>query len=352
MQLGIIGMSMSGKSTVFDLLSENSASNKSGSKAAIAMMKVPDERIDYLSSVYKPKKTIYTQLELVDIPGLTPGGDSKGARVFLDQVRKADALLQVVRVFEDSVLGMEIKPMAEIESIAYELLLADLELIEKRIERINASKKKAGFQVELSLLERLKDALENETPLSQIELTDEERELLQSYEFLTTKPVVICLNLSEDAISSGDYPDKEAIAEYCKQKNLPCVELSAMIEKEISELSPEEREEFLKDLGITESGLVKVARGLYSSLGLISFFTVGEDEVRAWTIHEGDNARKAAGKIHTDIEKGFIRAEVVAYRDFVEQGSMAAVKEKGLFRLEGKEYIVQDGDISHFRFNI
>ncbi len=351
MQLGIIGMSMSGKSTVFDLLSDNS-SEKGGNKAAIAMMRVPDARIDYLSSVYKPRKTIYTQLELVDIPGLMPGGDSKGARMFLDQVRKADALLQVVRVFEDSVLGMDVAPMSEIESIAYELLLADLELIEKRIERINASKKKAGFQVELSLLERLKEALENETPMSQIELTDEEKELLQSYEFLTTKPVVICLNLSEDAISSGEYPDKERIAAYCAEKNIQCVELSAMIEKEISELSPEEREEFLKDLGITESGLVKVARGLYSSLGLISFFTVGKDEVRAWTIHRGDNARRAAGKIHTDIEKGFIRAEVVAYKDFVENGSMQAVKDKGLFRLEGKEYIIQDGDIAHFRFNI
>lgn len=349
MQLGIIGLPMVGKTTVFELLTENSP-NSTG-KANLAMAKIPDPRIDNLSRVYNPRKTIYAQMELVDIPGLAPGNE-KGSRGFLDAVRKADALLHVVKVFDDPYNTSEINPMNDIELVAYELLLADLDLIEKRIERINANKKKNQMQNELDLLAKLKEALVNEKPLSSVEISEAEKEILNTYQFLTAKPLLICLNLNEEAIKDLNYQQKQEIKEYAEQHDIPVVEISAAIEKEMAELDESEREEFFADLGITETGLIKIAHSMYLRLGLISFFTVGEDEVRAWTINDGDTARQAAGKIHSDIERGFIRAEVVAYEDFIQLGSMNAVKEKGLFRLEGKEYIVKDGDIVHFRFNI
>ena len=350
MQLGIIGMPFSGKTTVFELLTETKIGNKNQTKANIAMVKIPDRRIDRLSRFYRPKKTTYAQLELVDIPGINEA-DRKSSNLFLDAVRRADALLQVVRVFSDST-GLSLAPLQEIENIAYELLLSDLDLIEKRIERINEGKKKGHALEELDLLEKLKATISEELPLSSVALSEAEQKMLSNYQFLTLKPLLVCLNLSDDALQSGDYVDKTAILEYCSSRGLPMVELSAGIEKEISELLPEEKEEFLKDLGLNSSGLERVARGLYEKLNLISFFTVGDDEVRAWTIHKGTIAKHAAGKVHSDMERGFIRAEVFSYQDFTELGSVNAIKEKGLFRLEGKEYIVQDGDVVHIRFNI
>lgn len=349
MQLGIIGLPMVGKTTLFELLTENSTNNSG--KANLAMAKIPDPRIDNLSRIYKPRKTVYAQMELVDIPGLSPGNE-KGSRGFLDAVRKADALLHVVKVFSDPFNSSEINPINDIELVAYELLLADLDLIEKRIERINSNKKKNQLQSELNLLERLKNALVNERPLSSVEITESEREILNTYQFLTTKPLLICLNLNEEDLKDLNYKQKEEIKTYTQQRGIPVVEISASIERELADLDESEKAEFFAELGITETGLSKIAHSMYLRLGLISFFTVGEDEVRAWTINKGDTARQAAGKIHSDIERGFIRAEVVAYEDFIELGSMNAVKEKGLFRLEGKEYIVKDGDIVHFRFNI
>lgn len=354
MQLGIIGLPLVGKTTIFELLTQSSDKSHNNPRANLGIARIPDIRIDFLSNMYKPKKTTYAQLEVIDIPGLVPGAE-KNAALFLDSVRRADALLHVVRVFENDAVPMlnnAINPVKDIETINYELLLADLDLIEKRIERINANKKRNNFLNELTLLERLKEALENETPLAAVELDAEEQEILTAYQFLTTKPILICLNISEDDLIGKAYQQREEVLEFAAQRNLPLVEISAAIEKELAELEGEEQTMFMQELGIEESGITKISQSMYHRLGLISFFTVGEDEVKAWTVEEGTVARKAAGKIHSDIERGFIRAEVVEYEDLKKLGSMNAVKEKGLFRLEGKEYVVKDGDIVHFRFNV
>ncbi|MGI6435912.1 MAG: redox-regulated ATPase YchF [Syntrophomonadaceae bacterium] len=354
MQLGIIGLPLVGKTTIFELMTESKVKTPGVGKANTAMARVPDYRVDWLSALYKPKKTTYAQLELVDIPGLSPGSE-KAAVVFLDAVRKADALLHVVRIFTDEnvpYLGDAINPLGDIENIHYELLLADLGLVERRIQRIEASKKKKGQEKELALLSKLQQALENEQALSNVELDGEEEELLLSYQFLTSKPLLVCLNIGEDHLMQGTYPGKDKVVAYLHSHQLPYVEVSASIERDIAELDGDERQEFMHELGLQESGMVRVARTVYESLDLLSFFTVGEDEVKAWTIDSGCSARKAAGKIHSDIERGFIRAEVVAFQDLYTLGTMAAVKEKGLFRLEGKEYQVLDGDIIHFRFNV
>lgn len=353
MQLGIIGMPMVGKTTMFTLLT-GSGDKGSPGKTQTAIARIPDPRIDYLSGVFKPKKTTYAQLEVIDIPGLTPGGE-KNAALFLDAVRRADALLHVVRLFDNESVPYiydSIDPMRDIETINYELLLSDLDLIEKRIERINSNKKRSQMLRELGLLERLRDALSDEKPISSVTIDDDEQEMMSTYQFLTNKPLLICLNISENEINQEEYPQKDRIMEFSRQTNIPVVAVSAEIEREIAELEPTEKEAFMQDLGITETGLAKISRSMYERLGLISFFTVGEDEVKAWTIEAGTSARKAAGKIHSDIERGFIRAEVVDYQVFKDLGSMAAVKEKGLFRLEGKEYVVKDGEIVHFRFNV
>lgn len=350
MQLGIIGKPLVGKTTIFELLSEQRGSVNTSGQTNQAMAKVPDERIDYLSEIYQPKKTAYAQLELIDIPGLSPDSE-KSSRVFLDQVRKADALLLVIKLFKDE-FDSDLTPLADIENISYELLLSDLDLLERRIERINSNKKKNKMLSELHLLERLQTALEKEQPLSSVELNAEEQEIMKTYQFLTNKPLLVCLNLDESYLSDGDYPEKNEIKAYADDHDLAIVELSAGIELEIAELEQQEKNDFYRDLGIAEPGLIRIIQGIYRRLGLISFFTVGEDEVKAWTIPAGMVAKLAAGKIHSDIERGFIRAEVVAYDDLRQAGNMNTVKEQGKFRLEGKEYIVEDGDIVHFRFNV
>lgn len=354
MQLGIIGLPLAGKTTVFELMTEGKVKTAGGGRANTAMASVPDYRVDWLSSLYKPQKTTYIQLEMVDIPGLIPDNE-KATRVFLDTVRKADALLYVVRVFEDDnipYIGEGIDPLRDIENIHYELLLADLGLIERRIERIEGGKKKKEQEKELALLERLRAALEKEQLLSSVKLDGEEEELLLSYQFLTVKPLLVCLNIGEDQLLQGGYAGRDKLLAHLDKYQLPYVEVSAGIERDLAELDGKERQEFMLELGLKESGIVRVARTVFESLKLISFFTVGEDEVRAWEIDKGCVARKAAGKIHSDIERGFIRAEVVAFQDLYRLGTMAAVKEKGLFRLEGKEYEVLDGDVVHFRFNV
>lgn len=354
MQLGIIGLPLVGKTTIFELMTESEVKASGGGKANTAMARVPDYRVDWLSGLYKPRKTTYVQMEMVDIPGLNPASE-KAATVFLDAVRKADALLHVVRIFSDEsipLMGEAVDPVADIENIHYELLLADLGLIERRIERIEAGKKKKGQEKELALLGKLQAALENEQALSNVELDQEEKELSSSYQFLTSKPLLVCLNIGEDQLIQGTYPDREKVLSYLRSHQLPYVEVSGSIERDIAELDGDERREFMQELGLQEAGIVRVARTVYESLNLLSFFTVGEDEVRAWTISRGFSARKAAGRVHSDMERGFIRAEVIAFQDLYSLGTMAAVKEKGLFRLEGKEYQVLDGDIVHFRFNV
>ncbi|NLB52306.1 MAG: redox-regulated ATPase YchF [Syntrophomonadaceae bacterium] len=354
MQLGIIGLPSSGKTTIFELLADNSSLASNSAKANLATARIPDHRIDFLSSLFKPKKTTFAQLEIIDVPSLIPGM-AKNTAQFLASVRKADALLQVVRVFENDnipTLSGEINPVKDIEAINYELLLADLDLIEKRIQRINENKKKNTMLKELGLLERIKDTLENAKPLSSMDFDEEEQLLLANYQFLTNKPILVCLNISEEDILSDEYDGKIDLYEYAETNGINFIEVSASIEKEIAQLDEEDKRIYMEDIGIKESGVVKIARLMYSSLGLISFFTVGEDEVKAWTINDGTVARKAAGKIHSDIERGFIRAEVIKYEDLHDLKSVVLVKEKGLFRLEGKEYIVKDGDIINFRFNV
>ncbi|NLC76034.1 MAG: redox-regulated ATPase YchF [Clostridia bacterium] len=359
---GIIGLPTVGKTTLFNLLTkaglETSGFMTGKTSTHTQLAQIPDERIDYLAQMYKPKKTTYATLEVTDVPGLVRGA-SQGmgsGNEFLAAVQEVDALIHVVRAFNnDNVLHVEgsINLLRDLETVNLELLFADLQLIEKRITRINQGKKKTKeHQLELSALEKLQVAFEEEKPLSQIELTDDEKQSLKHIRFLTEKPMILVVNVDEAQLTDKDYPQRQAVLDYAQEKGLPLLEVCLQAEVEIEELGPEDRAMFLEDLGIEEPGIKRIARTVYERLGLISFLTAGEDEVRAWTITKGLTAKQAAGKIHSDIERGFIRAETVSFNDLVQCGSMAKVKEKGLARLEGKDYIVQDGDIFNFRFNV
>ncbi|MGE5398266.1 MAG: redox-regulated ATPase YchF [Chitinophagales bacterium] len=352
MQVGIVGLSLSGKTTFFQVMT--GSKNVSQGKSSQAIVKIPDNRVDYLSSVFNPRKTTYASLEAIDIPGLIPGGQ-KTSSGFLQAVRDSDLLVHVIRAFENPevpYLDAELNPMGDLEHLSYELLLADLDQIEKRIERMHSGKAKKQNEQELGLLERLKDALEHEKPLSTVSMSDEEEILTRNYQFLTAKPCIVVVNIDEKNLETMDYPRRKELEEYCRERGIPVQVLSARIEQELSELQGDDRALFLEELGIKEPGLQVLTRLVYERLGLISFFTVGEDEVKAWTIEKGTPARKAAGKIHSDIERGFIRAEVISYESFCAAGSMNNAKNEGTLRLEGKEYVVQDGEIVHFRFNI
>ncbi|NLK33838.1 MAG: redox-regulated ATPase YchF [Gracilibacteraceae bacterium] len=362
MKIGLVGLPLVGKTTFFNLLTNAHAeisSFASGKVASnIGSSKIPDYRIDFLSNLYKPKKTTYAVIDFTDVPGLVSGA-STGAGVgnqFLEDIRKVDALVHIVRAFENpDAIHIEgsIDPMRDIETVSLELLFADLGIIDNRIVRIKSGKKvtKENF-AELKVLEKCKEGLENGLLIHQINLEEEERELLRTFSFLSEKPMILAINIDEESLKSGIYPQKEDIRKYAVERNVPVIEVCAKAEMEINELEEEDRKMFMEELGIKNSGIDVLASTTYDYLGLISFLTVGEDEVKAWTIRKGTNARKAAGKIHSDIERGFIRAEVVKFKDIEALGSMAKVKEKGLYRLEGKEYIVQDGDIINFRFNV
>ncbi|AQS59577.1 redox-regulated ATPase YchF [Desulforamulus ferrireducens] len=359
---GIIGLPLVGKTTIFNLLtnSEQEISNfLSGKTETItASAKVPDKRIDFLANMYKPRKTTYAQIQFSEVPGLVRGAsEGKGVgNQFLSAIRNADLLVHVVRAFKNQDVPHvedDINPLRDIETIAVEILLADMDLVEKRIERIQSGKKITKENAfELEVLKKCLAALEEESPISQLGLSEEEKHTLRNYAFLTEKPMMLVINIDEDQFKAGTYPGKEEVEKYAASKGIAVLEICGRMEMEISQLPEEDRALFMEDLGISEPGIDRLARTVYDYLGLISFLTAGEDEVRAWTIKKGTDAKKAAGKIHSDIERGFIRAEVVAFDDLVEAGSMAKVKEKGLFRLEGKEYIVQDGDIINFRFNV
>lgn len=354
MKIGLIGLAGSGKTTLFQLLTEGQGGGAAAGKMAanVGMARVPDLRIDFLSGMYKPKKTTYAQIELTDIPGLVPKSGSHG---FLSAARNVDALVQVVRAFSDATVphpSDTIDPWRDLELIHTELLLADLEVVEKRIERLTSGKQKGIQQEELDLLQSCKRILEEEGRLDTLDLTESQTELVSGYAFLTLKPLLVVVNMDEDQWRSGVYPGKDRLEQYSREQGVPVVGVCAQTEMEIGLLAPDERAEFLSDLGITESGIDRLARATYQHLKLISFFTVGEDEVRAWTIEKGTSAKRAAGKIHSDIERGFIRAEVVKYKDLHELGGMAKLKEKGLFRLEGKDYTMEDADIVNFRFNV
>jgi len=362
MKIGLIGLPSVGKTTLFNLLTGSNIEVTGFSKGKIeansGIAKIPDERIDFLKEMYDPKKTTFATIEVIDVPGLVRGSSTgKGVgNQFLDNIRKADALIHVLRAFEnEGVLHDEgsIDPMRDIETVNLELLFADLGVIENRIGRIQTSKKVTKENLEeLEVLKKCKEGLENGLLIHNLNLSDEENELLKTFSFLSEKPMLLVANMDEAQFVEGDYPAKAALIEFAQGVNTPLIELSIKTELEINQLDPEDRGIFIEELGITESGIDKLSKTAYDHLGLISFLTAGQDEVRAWPIKKNLTARKAAGKIHSDIEKGFIRAEVCKFRHLKEHGSMAKAKEKGLVTLEGKEYIVEDGDIINFRFNV
>jgi GTP-binding protein YchF len=373
MKLIITGFSNSGKTTVFNALSgQNLEATSYATSLAAAVdphhgiVKIPDTRIDKLSSVYDPKKTTFATVEYIDFPGITTasaGGDvSQNVKVF-NLIKDSDAVVHVVRAFEDESimhpLG-SVNPVRDVTSFESELILGDLELVEKRIENIKHQEKRGKKQddADKKLLAKCRSALEEEKPLRNIEFRDEEKRLMLPYQFLSTIPEIILLNIDEGDLNSEKVKKyQNDITTYFKETGQgiipPVVILCGKIEMEIAQLPSDEAEAFLEDLGIDEPAMNKLCRVSYEALGLISFFTVGQDEVRAWTIRAATHAQQAAGKIHSDIERGFIRAETVAYDDFISSGdSMTAVKEKGLARLEGKTYEVKDGDIINFKFNV
>ena len=354
---GLIGLPSVGKTELFKLLTGKAAT---GAAIDIGAAKIPDSRLDRLAKIYQPKKTTYALVDIVDIPGQhqNAGSDaSKQEREFLDAVRNVDALVHVVRTFDnDAVWHVEgsINPLRDLNAMNTDLILFDLQLAETRIERIGQARKKGvkDNDAEYDAMIKCRDILEQEKPLSSGEFSDKEMESLQHMQFLTFKPLIIAMNLDDRQLSSGQYPGKEEVYTWAGERKIPVFEINVEMEKEISELEPEEQEMFLEELGIDEPGVAKLSRAVYQCMGLISFLTTGKDEVRAWTIKEGTNAREAAGKVHSDIQRGFIRAEVIAYDAFIQCGSEKLAKEKGLYRLEGKDYIVRDGDIINFRFNV
>jgi len=364
MKLGIVGLPNVGKSTLFNAITKAGAESANYPFCTIdpnvGIVTVPDERLDVLTKMYDSKKTVPAAIEFVDIAGLVKGA-SKGEGLgnkFLSHIREVDAIIHVVRCFEDpNIVHVEgsIDPKRDIDTINIELILSDLDIVEKRIDRTRKMLKgDKKYQLELDTLLKLKEALENETCARLIELSEEEKEAIKEVSLITAKPVIYATNVSEDDFIDGIENNQlvKKVEEIAQKEDSLVLPISAKIESEIAELDDDEKIAFLNELGINESGLDRLIKASYKLLGLMSFLTAGETETRAWTIKIGTKAPQAAGKIHTDFERGFIRAEVISYDDLIACGSMTAAKEKGLVRSEGKEYIFQDGDIVLFRFNV
>lgn len=363
MKIGIVGLPNVGKSTMFNSIT------KAGAECAnypfctiepnVGVVPVPDERLEELTKMYHPQKTTHAVIEFVDIAGLVKGA-SKGEGLgnkFLSHIRETDSICEVVRCFDDSnVVHVDgsVDPIRDIETINLELIFADIETVNKRLDKarknLKADKK---YQQEIDLLEKIKENLENGISARAIDFKEEEQELVKEMFLLTTKPILYIANISEEQLENAENDEMvKKVKEYAAKEKAEVIPLCVKIEEELSGLEEEDKKEMLEALGLAESGLDKVIKKSYDLLGLMSFLTAGEPEVRAWTIKKGTKAPQAAGKIHSDIERGFIKAEVVSYSDLMNEGSMVNAKEKGLVRSEGKEYIMQDGDIVLFKFNV
>lgn len=360
---GIVGLPNVGKSTLFNAITKKSILMANYPFATIdpnvGVVIVPDERIDVLKNMYNPERVIPTTYEFTDIAGLVKGasnGEGLGNK-FLSHIREVDAVVEVVRCFDDeNIIHVDgsVDPIRDIEVINVELVLSDLEIVTSRINRIGkkamTTKNKDDVK-EIELLERIKEALESNIPVRKLGLDEEEKKLISSFNLITLKPIIYALNVEDNDINTGNNYTK-LVEDYAKKEGSETAIICAKLESELSELDEEEKKLFLDDLGIKESGVERLINKTYDLLGLATFFTVGKDEVRAWTFKKGSKAPECAGIIHSDFEKGFIKADVMSYNDLVNAGSELKVRELGKARIEGKEYIMQDGDICHFRFNV
>ncbi len=361
---GIVGLPNVGKSTLFNAITNQKILAENYPFATIepnvGVVTVPDKRMDVLKEMYEPTRFIPTAYEFTDIAGLVKGasqGEGLGNK-FLSHIREVDAIVEVVRCFDDGkIIHVEgnIDPIRDIETINLELSIADLDVIQNRLDKVAKKAKTTKDKndlLEVEVLEKCKAALEENKPIRQLDLTEEQKKIIKTYSFLTAKPIIYLANIKESELGNPDNEYVKLVKEYAAKENARVVSLCAKVEEDLSEMTEEEKQEMLEALGVEESGLNKLITATYDVLGLATYFTVGKDEVRAWTFRKGMNAKECAGIIHTDFEKGFIRAEVMSYEDLIACGSELKVKEAGKARLEGKDYLMQDGDICHFRFNV